>query len=113
MIATSNVTRTQGTFDVCFDYSQLLDEEALIIDNPLIMILKVLNSFDLATIALAGFDGYIKDVITNYVDASMEYTISKERAEEINEDVRQSSARLNLKQELLFVTTSLYQEDDK
>ena len=87
LIATSNVTRADGAFDYVFSYSSLLDEEALIVDNPMIMLIRLLNSIGVAKIGLAGFDGYEKTELPNYVNANMEHTFSKEKAMEINEDV--------------------------
>ena len=44
-IATSNVTKAKGDFDYMLNYSAWLDEEALIVDNPMLMFLKVSYSF--------------------------------------------------------------------
>ena len=109
LIATSNVTKAEGHFDYVFSYSKLLDEEALIVDNPMIMLIKLLNDMGVESIALAGFDGYEKTVLPNYINANMEHTFSKELAMEINEDVRKGLAKLRVSDKLLYVTTSLYE----
>ena len=110
LIATSNVTRADGAFDYVFSYSSLLDEEALIVDNPMIMLIRLLDQIGVKKIGLAGFDGYEKTELPNYVNANMEHTFSKEKAREINEDVVKSLNRLQPKVTIEYVTSSLYQE---
>lgn len=86
------------------------DEEALIVDNPMIMLIRLLDNIGVAKIALAGFDGYEKTELPNYVNANMEHTFSKEKAREINEDVVRSLERLQPGVPIEYVTSSLYQE---
>lgn len=107
-IATTNVTKTSGEFDYTFTYSSLLDEEALIVDNPMIMILRLFNQMEIREVAFAGFDGYKKAATPNYVNQNMEHTFTKEKAEEINEDVRQSLKRLTCPYEIKFITDTCY-----
>lgn len=108
--ATSNVTRADGAFDYVFSYSSLLDEDALIVDNPMIMLIRLLERVDVEKIALAGFDGYEQTELPNYINANMEHIFSKEKAREINEDVVTSLKRLQPKTPIEYVTLSLYQE---
>lgn len=108
-IATSNVTRSCGRFDYVLAYGNLLDEDALIKDNPLFMMLKLCKLANVKTVALAGFDGYEKCVDTNYVNPNMEYVFSKEKAEVLNEDTAAGIQRANLQCPLFFVTESLYE----
>lgn len=108
-IATSNVTRTQGRFDYVLEYEKLLNEDALIKDNPLFMLLELCKLANANSIALAGFDGYDKSVDTNYVNPNMEYVFSKEKAEVLNEDTAEGIKRANLSCPVVFVTESLYE----
>lgn len=108
-IATSNVTRTCGRFDYTLAYGHLLDEEALIKDNPLFMVLKLCKRANANSVGLAGFDGYEKCVDANYVNPNMEYVFSKEKAEILNEDTATGIQRVNLQCPLQFVTESLYE----
>lgn len=108
-IATSNVTRAQGRFDYVLAYGNLLDEDALIKDNPLFMLLKLCKFAECKSIALAGFDGYEKCIDTNYVNPNMEYTFSKEKAEVLNEDTAEGIKRAEIKCPIYFVTESLYE----
>lgn len=111
IIATSNVTSASVTFDYVLNYSRLLDEQAQMRENPLFMLLKLFETCDIYQIALAGFDGYDMYKTTNYVNANMEYTFTKEKAEQINEDVRQGLRRSGLLSKIEFLTDSYYVED--
>lgn len=108
LIATSNVTRANGEFDFVFSYSDLLDEDALIVDNPMIMLIKLLNEIHVKDIALAGFDGYEKTELPNYANVNKEHIYSKEKARMINEDVDNSLKKLELSIPLRFITPTLY-----
>jgi 4-hydroxy 2-oxovalerate aldolase len=107
-IATSNVAIAAGCFDYLLRYSSLLDEAALIVDNPLIMLLKLLAGLGISEVALAGFDGYTTRTVSDYVNPNMEHAFSKEKALEINADVIASLERLSLEYPLTYVTDSLY-----
>lgn len=108
LIATSNITRTEGKFEYTFNYGALLDEDAMMPDNPLLMLLRLLNLLDVKSVALAGFDGYKKTALANYVNPNMEYIMSGERAEEINQDTIKGIARLHLSYSIEYITSSLY-----
>lgn len=108
-LATSNVTKASGSFDYVFNYSALLDEQALIVDNPMIMLLKLLREAKASHVALAGFDGYVKATAPNYVNPNMDYSFSREKAKEINSDVISSVERLGgLGFEMEYITDTLY-----
>lgn len=109
LIATSNVTRISGEFDFTLDYCSFLDAEAKIVDNPMIMMLKLLNTFEIKQVVLAGFDGYTKTALSNYSNPNLEYSFSSERAMEINRDVIESLNRLNLEMQVIFLTKSKYE----
>ncbi len=108
LIATSNITKTKGEFDYTLNYSNLLDEEALMPDNPMIMLLRVLKDCKVKSVALAGFDGYSETSVPNYVNPNMEYSMSTNLAESINNDVIEGIRKLKLPYELKYVTDSKY-----
>lgn len=108
-LATSNVTKASGAFDYVFNYSALLDEQALIVDNPMIMLFKLLREAGAVSVALAGFDGYVKADAPNYVNPNMDHSFSREKAQEINQDVAESIGRLGeLGFTLEYITDTLY-----
>lgn len=109
-LATSNVTNASGSFDYVFNYSVLLDEKAMIVDNPMIMLLKLLDEAGAVSVALAGFDGYVKADAPNYVNPNMDHSFSRTKAREINQDVMSSIDRLGaLGFEMRYITDTLYQ----
>jgi len=110
LIATSNITRTLGEFDYTLSYSALLDEDALMPDNPLIMLLKLLKKAGVSSVGLAGFDGYRETSVSNYVNPNMEYSYSKEEADNINKDTVEGIRKLDLPVSPVFVTESIYEK---
>ena len=110
VIATSNVTKTSGKFDYTLKYATLLDEDAEIIDNSFIMLLKVMIRLGVKKVALGGFDGYMGDRRKNYVNQNMEYKFSKKQAESLNEYVCTVLKTLSDELEMEFITDSLYAE---
>ncbi len=109
LIATSNITRTLGEFDYTLNYSDLLDEDALMPDNPLIMLLSFLKRSEVSSIGLAGFDGYRETSVSNYVNPNMEYSYSETEADNINRDTVSGISKLDLKVKPVFVTESIYE----
>lgn len=109
-IATSNLTKSCGRFDYVLNYANLLDEEAELVDNPLIMLLRLLSEFDVDEVALAGFDGYTTRPASDYVNPNMEYDFSKAKALEINAGAVESILRVEGRPDLVFVTDSIYED---
>lgn len=109
LIATSNITRTSGEFDYTLNYGDLLDEEALMPDNPLIMLLKILKRSGVSSIGLAGFDGYRQTSVSNYVNPNMEYSYSSKEADNINRDTVRGIRKAGLSKPPVFVTESIYE----
>lgn len=110
IIATSNVTKTSGKFDHTLKYSTLLDENAQIIDNSVLMLLKVMHIVGAGRLYLAGFDGYNGKAANNYINPNMEYDILNEQADELNRYVAGKIAEMKQSMEIEFVTRSYYEE---
>jgi len=108
LIATSNLSRTNGSFDYTLDYESLIDREAVFMDNSFIMLLKVLIRAGVKRIALAGFDGYSVDA-DNYYASKMEYDFVKRLGSEINNYVNHILPELKKSIDLHFVTTTQYE----
>lgn len=109
VIATSNVTSADKPFDFVLNYSALLDERAWVADNPLIMLIKLLEEFGIGDIFLAGFDGFREAETANYVNENMEHELTREKAIQLNRDVEKAIKRLKGKAKLHFITDTLYQ----
>lgn len=110
LIGTSNVSPKANSFDFTLQFSSLMEEQAQFYDNPLIMLLKLLNRFPIKKAYLAGFDGYSTSDQPDYVNPKMEYSFTKSKASEINEDTKNSLSRLALVIETEYITESYYQK---
>ena len=109
IIATSNVTKAEGSFDYVLNYGSLIDRDAEIIDNSLVMLLKAMLKIGVRKIFFAGFDGYSKRA-DNHFDVSREYSFVKAKAEYLNRYVRDFLATLDGTIEIEFVTDSRYKD---
>lgn len=107
IIATSNVTKTQGAFQYVLNYGSLIDTETEIIDNSLVMFLKEAVVLKICKVYLVGFDGYSKRS-DNYFDVSREYSFAKEKAEYLNEYVRKYLFKIKDQLSVEIVTKSYY-----
>lgn len=108
IIATSNVTSMHNDFSYIINYSTLLEKNASIVDNSLLMLLKLLSHLNVLSIGLAGFDGYIGDGIANYVEQNMEYCFTEKMAEDLNTYVSKFLKKYQESNSVFFLTESLY-----
>jgi 4-hydroxy 2-oxovalerate aldolase len=108
IIATSNVTKAAGKFDINLDYESLIDRDAVFIDNSFIMALKVMIKSGVKQISLAGFDGYSLDKESDYFSSKMEYEFSKRMGQEINAYVDKTLAKMKSELDIKFITPTLY-----
>lgn len=108
IIATSNVTpRGKSVFECVLNYNTLIDRDAEIIDNSLIMLLKLLISLNIESVTLAGCDGY-SHRRANYYNTDMEYDFIKDKAAYLNAYTKDFIARNADKIAIEFLTESLY-----
>ncbi len=108
LIATSNVTGTRNeAFDYVLNFNTLMDSEAKIVDNSLVMLLKALIGLGCKKVILAGFDGYSSET-SNYYNTSMEYDFAKNMAEYLNEYTNTFLKEIRDKMEVVFLTDSRY-----
>lgn len=108
IIATSNVTKSNGYFDYLMDYESLIDRDAVFMDNSFIMLLKILFQIGVSQVSLAGFDGYSSDKESNYYLSKMEYEFAKQKGDEINDYVNHVFKELKGKISLNFITPTVY-----
>ena len=109
IIATSNVTCTNGKFDYTLNVSPLLDLEAEIIDNSLVMLLKAMTYLGVKHVSLAGFDGY-SETGDNYLKANMEYDFVRKRVSYLNEYTINFLKKWSKKITVNFLTDSIYKQ---
>lgn len=110
VIATSNVTKTQQSFQYILNNSSLLDFGGVILDNSFVMLLKVMMRMGIKTVHCAGFDGY-SEIGDNYFNPSMEYWFSRRKAKEFNEYVIETLASIKNALEVKFITDSYYRKE--
>ncbi len=109
VIATSNVTAmNDDKFSYSLDIASLLDENAEIVDNSFVMLLKVMVRLGVKSVALGGFDGYVGEKDRDHVNTNMEYQFSKEQALRLNQYVKKVIRDLKPQIEMDFITNSLY-----
>lgn len=108
VIATSNMTCANGSFDYTLNISPLLDLDAQVIDHSLVMLLKAMIRLDVGKVTLVGFDGYCEDGV-NYFNPDMEYGFSKKMADYFNQYticfLRENAQKMQVE----FLTSSLYE----
>lgn len=107
-ISTSNVTKAIGKFDFTLDYENLIDRNAVFIDNSFIMALKMLIKCDVNEAELAGFDGYSLNIESDYFSSKMEYEFSKRMGQEINSYVNTILSEMKSQINFNFITPTLY-----
>ncbi len=110
LIATSNVTGTNAeAFDYVFNFSTLMDPEAKIVDNSLVMLLKALRNLGCKKVTLAGFDGYSSET-SNYYNVEMEYDFAKNMADYLNDYTSRFLVGLCGIMDVIFLTDSRYRK---
>lgn len=110
LIATSNVTGTsEDSFQYVLNFSALMDAEAKIVDNSLVMLLKALSSVGCQKVTLAGFDGYSAET-SNYYNVEMEYDFARNMADYLNDYTSTFLAGLRGRMEVVFLTESKYRQ---
>ena len=109
VIATSNVTETQGRFDFTLNNEALLDPNEEIMDNSFVMLLKILEDKEVSRVVCGGLDGYSENE-SNYADPDMEYWFARRKSKELNSYVKKV---LNIIKNLNveFLTPTYYKEE--
>ena len=108
VLATSNVTKTSGSFDYELKYSSLIDEDAEVIDNSFVMMLKLLVRVGIKGVTAAGFDGYVSSEMGNYIKSNMEYNFDPGKMERLNDYVACKIKELSGDLSVVFLTKSQY-----
>lgn len=109
VIATSNVTTTQGEFSFTVNNEKLLDKNAKVIDYSFIMLIKLLKDMQPEKVVCAGLDGYSADG-PNYADSAMDYWFTKRESTSLNQYVKDALSALHNELEIVFLTPSYYKD---
>lgn len=107
VVFTSNV-RNRPESSPVINYTSLLNEKKYVYDNAGLMLMKLLLSFGIKKIYLAGFDGFVVNQIDNYANPAQLGVTEQEHNIEINKGMTAQLAEFRQKAEIEFVTDSIY-----
>lgn len=108
VICTSNIAESNKKIDYKFNFNSLVNEDALIRDNPMLMLLKILTKMKIKKASLAGFDGYSADDTQNYPNEYIQFLYCDDNVILRNEVVKKELAVIGKDIHLEFLTPSLY-----
>jgi len=109
IIATSNLTAPEDSFDYLVNFCDLIDENEEFPDNSMEMLIRLLDKLGVKKVQLAGFDGYNAQRV-NYFDANMEYSFIRQKANALNASAKRFFEKYKDRMEIGFLTESLYQK---
>jgi 4-hydroxy 2-oxovalerate aldolase len=111
IIITSNVRGADG-FAYMFNYAELCNTSSKFIDNAAVMLLKLLQSVQPISVALAGMDGFSKDSANYYIE-DFENIHDNRALVDLNQTVGDAVFYYSKTMEIIFLTPSVYAELDK
>lgn len=111
IIATSNIECRNGKFDYVVNRAPLIEQNAKIVDNSFLMLLRLLKCLEINRVTCAGFDGY-SEIEDNYFNPIMEYGFVKKQAHELNQHMRYIINEFRKDVAIDFLTYSTYNEED-
>lgn len=109
VIATSNITPIDRSFDFVFQYDKLKSKDPMICDNTFVMILNLLSQLGITEVTVAGFDGFSKEADHNYYNDSMIFVADYGKLEAINDTVKIEVNKIRKKMGIRFITKSTYE----
>lgn len=86
-ILTSNIKTDAGENELVISFNRLIKCGWNNIDNSTIMLLRLLDKFDINSISIAGFDGYDMDIKANYATDTLELSNVRENAMVLNDEI--------------------------
>lgn len=110
IIHTSNLEMHNKSDSLIVNYSSLLSENDLVMDNTAIMLLNLITKFKPNRVYLAGLDGYSTDGKSNYYQERLQLYSSEKVSEDLNDAMAAEIARISKKLNISFITPSLYQK---
>lgn len=107
LIITSNITDYANKAKYVLNYASSLRENTEKSDNALLLLLNNLCRFGIKHVALAGFDGYIKNV-QNYSDPSYDFAGNEAYKVKNNAIIAESIKKISKDIGIEFITKTLY-----
>ncbi len=108
VICTSNISESNKKIDYKFNFNSLVNEDALIRDNPVLMLLKILTKMKIREASLAGFDGYSADDTKNYPKEYIQFLYCDDNVVLRNEAVKKALSLIGKGIKLNFLTPTIY-----
>lgn len=111
-ILTSNIKTEAAEGEVVISFNKLIKCGWKNIDNSTILLLRLLDKFEINSLALAGFDGYDMETLGNYASGKLELFNVRNNPMELNSDIE--SMLIDYKNtrehacEILFITPSRF-----
>ena len=93
---------------VCINYSELINATDDASDSSGLMVLKLLKKASVKSVALAGYDGFTKNPLSNYINKNMCGVYDPILLKEKNLAISKELKKLKEKMKIKFVTTSIY-----
>ncbi len=109
IIATSNVTKTNGNFDYTIKYSDLIEPDNAIFDLAFTMLMKTMLKTEVKEVYLGGIDGFNKQHDGIYLDSNEECVYDVKYIDELNKYVRKTLEKIKDKMKVNFLTTTIYE----
>lgn len=113
IMAVSNIVSVGPTFDYVFDYEDLQDTNEIIMDNALILIVRLLSYTAVDHVVLAGFDGFSPSTQENFYEEYLELSADFERLLKVNGAVKARLKDFQEQMKISFLTKSLYEQEEK
>jgi 4-hydroxy 2-oxovalerate aldolase len=108
VICTSNISESNRKIDYTFNFNSLINEDAVIRDNPVLMLLKIVINMNISKVYLAGFDGYANDNGNNYPAEYIPFLYCDEQVVLRNEAIRKFITGIENSITLELITPSIY-----
>ena len=112
VVITNNVLSESRAHKYVLSYNKLLDNTAGIRENGLIMCLNGLVLYGINSVNLAGFDGFSTNGISSYYSEYLELSDDYKYLLQINENVRERVKKLKENMDIVFWTSSLYDDNE-
>lgn len=109
IVVTSNIKTDHAKDILVVNYSSYLNEDRHIVDNAGLMCINLLNRINVKQLALAGFDGFSKNMEENYYEKSLYLDVEEERLSDMNIAIARRFQQLVRQLNITFLTDSSYE----
>jgi 4-hydroxy 2-oxovalerate aldolase len=111
LITTSNITNLKVDSSIVVNYSDLLLENSLILDNAGLMAINLLNRLFIDHVYLGGFDGFSLNKAKNYYSTDLINHIEMVELVKKNEEIKSYLANVEKHMGIHYVTSTIYKDD--